>query len=90
MLAFFAMQDERRFRRRILARKGEIRFDGADGPTVISCLVRDLSAAGAQLLVSSVSEIPPEFKLKAEGMVSENCLVKWRAPGRLGVEFVSL
>ena len=68
-----------------MLKNGHIRFDGAR--SAISCVVRNMSPAGALILVSTVSGIPSEFKLDIEGQRSRDCFVKWRDNFKLGVEF---
>lgn len=68
-------------------RNGEVRYDEADGSTVVNCIVRDISADGAGLLVSTVSKFPSELTLTVDGIVDQDCWVKWQSAGVLGVEF---
>jgi hypothetical protein len=85
------MREKRRHRRRNLDRDGKITFEGADGATTIDCVVKDIFDSGARLIVYTVSEIPPEFKLTVDGFSDQDCLVKWskwRTTGELAVEFV--
>ena len=55
----------------------------------ITCVVRNLSAAGAMLEVESEAGIPDEFTLviKPE-YLKRTCRVIWRSAQRIGVHFV--
>lgn len=85
------MENNRKYRRRVLDRAGKIRFDhGADVATV-DCIVTDISATGARLMVYKVADIPSEFKLTVDGISDQECKVRWsnwRSSGELAVEFV--
>jgi hypothetical protein len=82
------MNERRRFLRQNRCKPGHIRFQRAGGPEVVGCLVKDESANGAQLLFASTSDIPSEFRLTTDGIDDQACMVKWRSPDALGVEFV--
>jgi hypothetical protein len=71
-------------RHRVL-KAGTIAF--ADGGC-ISCVVRNLSATGAALDVTSPVGIPDTFKLLVEqDHASYDCRVVWRTERRIGVTF---
>jgi hypothetical protein len=56
------------------------------GP-VLDCIVRNLSARGALLLVTSLA-VPSRFELVfSTSRARQTCRVVWRAPDRVGVEF---
>jgi hypothetical protein len=77
--------DERRHspRNRVL-KSGVIEFGGG----VISCIVRNLSPAGAALDVESPLGIPEHFHLIVESdHLGRRCHVKWRKEKRIGVVF---
>ncbi|MEA3025339.1 MAG: hypothetical protein QOF91_624 [Alphaproteobacteria bacterium] len=78
--------DERRndVRHRTL-KAGTISFNRDGG---ISCTVRNLSNAGANLEVASPVGIPDEFTLViATDHASRQCRVRWRTGNRIGVAF---
>ena len=54
----------------------------------LRCLVKDFSATGAQLMVSTVLGIPDAFTLETAAGNRRRVAVVWRAPARLGVRFV--
>jgi len=86
------VQEQRKHRRRALERAGKIRFDRGAGAAGIDCVVKDISATGARLLVCTAANIPAEFKLTVDGITDQDCLVRWsnwRSSGELAVEFVS-
>ena len=82
------MLERRRHRRRNLDRNGQICVLGANGGNTFDCVVKDISVSGAQLLVS-MAAIPASFKLGVEGLAGQDCLVRWKSAGAVGVEFVS-
>lgn len=70
-------------RRRIL-KAGRISF----GSAAITCVIRNLSATGAALDVTSPIGIPNEFILLIEMEHSKRaCGVVWRKENRIGVQF---
>ena len=50
-----------------------------------------MSQHGARLGFERVNELPDYFvlRLSADGRVARHCMVVWRAPEEVGVEFVS-
>jgi len=83
LLAYLDLMDEHRIspRHRVL-KAGTIEFGGG----AIDCIVRNLSAAGAALDVSSPVGIPKHFTLIADGSHTP-CHVVWRRGTRIGVTF---
>lgn len=77
------MNDEHRTaaRQRVLKR-GTIEFGGG----AIDCTVRNISATGAALDVTSPIGIPVRFNLVTEGN-RLSCRVVWRKEKRIGVAF---
>jgi hypothetical protein len=77
------MDDEQRIaaRQRVLKR-GTIEFGGG----AIDCTVRNISATGAALDVTSPIGIPARFTLVTEGNHLP-CRVVWRKEKRIGVAF---
>ena len=79
--------DERRIepRRRIL-KTGRLAFNHRQ--SVIECLVRNFSTAGACLEVVSQAGIPPTFDLEIDGEAAQrHCSVAWRSDNKIGVKF---
>ena len=63
----------------------------AEGQSIRQCIVVDVSAGGAKLMVRNIESLPSRFKLMwshAEN-TGFDCEVRWRDPGAVGVEFVS-
>jgi hypothetical protein len=61
-----------------------------DSPSVIDCVVRDVSAGGAQLLVASPIRIPDLFDLQINRTGARYpSKVAWRSKDRIGVTFLS-
>ena len=77
------MNDEHRIaaRQRVLKR-GTIEFDGG----AIDCTVRNISATGAALDVTSPIGIPVRFNLVTERNQLP-CRIVWRKEKRIGVTF---
>ena len=69
-----------------MLQRGEILFEGARKP--VSCMIRDISPAGAQLFVDPVRGIPSRFRLAVSGQRGLDCFVRWRGGAKLGVEFL--
>jgi hypothetical protein len=81
------MTDERRkTSRRKTLKGGTIVFN--NGWASFACTIRNASDSGARLHVESVLGIPSAFTLVfGDGSPSRECVVKWRNPSTLGVEF---
>ncbi len=80
------MEERRKSVRHRVLRRAHIRVSGAEA---MDCIVRDISAGGAQLFVGSVAGIPSEFRLEFEKNSIRDCFVRWRVPNTLGVVFLS-
>ena len=79
------MEHRDQARRRAL-KGGEIVFNREN--SVISCVMRDLSEAGARLAVGSTVGIPDHFTLILnDKSKSWECSVKWRSIDTIGVHF---
>jgi hypothetical protein len=77
--------DNRDTQRRRTLKSGRIVFNA--GRSTIDATVRNLSAKGAKLEVSSVVGIPDTFDLLLEGNTRQPCRVVWRTLKELGVAF---
>ena len=78
------MNDKRDTQRQNDMKAGTILFGGSG----IDCLVRNISAGGANLEVESKIGIPSSFDLALEAEHSNHhCLVVWRKARRIGVRF---
>ncbi len=80
-----ADSDNRQIQRRKTLKGARIVFNA--GRSTINTTVRNLSARGAKLEVSSVVGIPDTFDLMLEGNSRQPCRVVWRTLKELGVEF---
>jgi hypothetical protein len=81
-------EDERRLwpRTRVL-KKGRIVFN--QKRSVIDCTIRNLSPAGALLIVKSLIGIPDRFDLSVDSdAASHAASVIWKRDNQLGVKFV--
>jgi PAS domain-containing protein len=82
------VQDRRKVARSRTLREGKILLN--DRRSVIDCVVRNLSEAGACLQVASVVGIPPNFDLQIDHeAISRPCRMIWHAQNRIGIEFRS-
>jgi len=78
-------EERRRMPRQRTLKSARIVID-PQGP-VLDCIVRNLSARGALLLVSSLA-VPDRFELiLSTSRARQTCKVAWRAHDRVGVEF---
>ena len=78
------MAESRRAPRYNVVKAGTIAFGGRD----VKCVVRNLSATGAALEVSSHAGIPAKFTLVVPGdRLNLACRIMWRGSYRLGVKF---
>jgi hypothetical protein len=77
------MDQKRIAQRNRVLKAGTIEFNGGGG---IDCTLRDVSATGAALVVTSPVGIPERFTLVAEGS-RRTCRVVWRKEKRIGVTF---
>ncbi len=59
-----------------------------DGGQEVRCLIKDISAQGALLIVESVLGIPPRFDLRLGSGQARRAQVQWRGLSRVGVMFV--
>jgi hypothetical protein len=72
--------------RRTTLKGGKIVF--GHGRSVIDCTVRNLSARGAKLAVTSAIGIPDSFDLVLPNTLKQPCRVAWRKAKEIGVSFV--
>lgn len=80
------MSERRRCARHRVLKPGTIEFNRAGG---ISCLVRNLSAAGACVEIESPFGIPETFILAISGERDlHHCKVAWKGGKRMGIAFV--
>jgi hypothetical protein len=77
--------ENRQAQRRTTLKGARIVFNA--GRSTIDCTVRNLSAKGAKLQVSSVVGIPETFDLLLDGHSRQPCRVIWRTLKELGVAF---
>ncbi len=79
-------EEKRIIRRQRVLKGGKIIF--ADGNSVVDCVIRNLSAAGARLEVPTTVGLPQEFTL-VDSHSGRSYVVKvaWRRGETMGVEF---
>jgi hypothetical protein len=83
------MGEKRQGRRQPLAHADTIaHVDG--GKRIADCVVRDVSAGGARLLVKDPGSLPRSFLLliSQSGNVTRRCEVVWTRQNQVGVRFV--
>jgi hypothetical protein len=79
-------EEKRIIRRQRVLKGGKIIF--ADGNSVVDCVIRNLSAAGARLEVPTTVGFPQEFTLiDSHSGRSYIAKVAWRRGETMGVEF---
>jgi hypothetical protein len=84
------MSEKRQGRRQPLAHAATIaRLE--DSQHVADCMVRDVSAGGARLLVKDPGALPRSFLLliSQSGNVSRRCEVVWTRHNQVGVRFLA-
>ncbi|MCJ7996617.1 PilZ domain-containing protein [Rhizobium cremeum] len=59
------------------------------GYSTFDCMVRNLSAGGAKLVMETTVGVPDEFSLRFEDGSIRPCQAKWRNAKELGVAFVA-
>jgi hypothetical protein len=61
-----------------------------DGSDVVTCLIIDISAAGARLQVKNPDALPDSFTLLLShgGQLRRHCSIIWRSESAIGVEFI--
>jgi hypothetical protein len=59
------------------------------GGSGVDCTVRNISPAGALLLVVDAPSLPEQFDLRVDGD-SQHCIARWRRLDRIGVKFNSI
>lgn len=80
-----AMLERRKTPRQRILKAGTIAFNRAGG---ISCMIRNISDAGACLEVASPIGIPDEFTLLIEpDHIQRPCHVIWKKDKRIGIVF---
>jgi len=83
-LIFAVYEDRKTPRRRTLKAAKIVHYHGEP----IDCVVRDLSATGAGLVIESPIDIPPRFCLLFEGdKTTKQCRVVRRSGNKIGVAF---
>ena len=83
------MSDKRRNRRQPLSHVATIaRVE--NGERIGECIVRDMSAGGARLVVKEPVELPKSFVLlmSKSGNVLRRCQVVWSRQNHVGVSFL--
>jgi hypothetical protein len=79
--------DKRIIRRQRVLKTGKIIF--SDGNSVVDCVIRNLSVAGARLELSNTVSVPQEFTLlDAHAGRSYSAKVAWRRGETMGIEFI--
>jgi len=82
------MQERRHVQRTRALKAGKILLN--DRRSVIDCVVRNFSEAGACLQVASIVGVPPIFDLQIEGEAKPHaCEAVWHAQNRIGIVFHS-
>jgi PilZ domain len=78
------MQQDRTATRRRIFKAGQILF----GSSAVNCNVRDISATGARIVLTSPLWFPDSFVLAvpSDG-VSRPCHIVWRKDGQIGIAF---
>jgi hypothetical protein len=63
----------------------------SSGGSVMSCMVRNISAEGAAIEVDNPAFVPPRFRLvMANGSSVRECSIAWIQQKRIGVTFAAM
>lgn len=57
--------------------------------SAMDCMVRNLSAGGAKLVLTVPLSLPDDFELRFEDGKEHACAVRWRNAKEFGVEFLN-
>ncbi len=62
-----------------------------EGQSIRQCVVADVSAGGAKLIVRNIETLPSQFKLmwSDPNHMGSDCEVRWRDPAAVGVRFLA-
>jgi hypothetical protein len=83
-LIFAIYEDRKAYRRRTLKAAKIVPYRGE----TIDCIVRDLSATGACLVIESGIDIASRFCLLFESdKTTKHCQVIWRSGNKIGIAF---
>ena len=72
--------------RRTVIKGARIIFN--DGMSTLNCRVRDMTAGGARLDLSTQQLLPHEFELQVSGSLSRRCGLCWARGNSIGVRFL--
>jgi hypothetical protein len=83
-------QDKRKVKRLMVHYSAWVLLDSGRPP--VGCVIRDMSDAGARLMITSpINFLPRKFSLwlDKDGKVQRECDVVWMRPPHLGVSFAA-
>ncbi len=61
---------------------------GDFSPTILDCLVIEMSAEGARVETSVMVQVPNALTLILSGEVGRPCVRRWAAGNQIGLEFL--
>jgi hypothetical protein len=79
--------NRRRDMRRTVIKGAQIIFNGRK--STLNCRVRDLTADGARLDLSTQQLLPHEFELQLAGDPARRCSLRWARGTMVGVRFLA-
>jgi hypothetical protein len=78
---------ERRKYARFLALKNVKLIVG--NSSIINCVVRNLTSAGARLIISNAANLPEKLAITFDrGQTARQCRIVWRTMNEMGVSFI--
>ena len=80
------MDDKRRTQRMRRLKDGCIYFNGKK--SMMNCVVRDVSATGARVILAEPYLIPAEFELVIKGSPARAARKVWVKHNEIGIEFI--
>lgn len=82
-----AMDEKRKLPRMRRLKEGHIYFN--DKKSVMNCIVRDASEAGARVTVGEPYLLPAEFEFVMNGIPARRARKVWVKQNEIGIEFLS-
>jgi hypothetical protein len=82
-------KDQRKNQRKPFERRAWIETN--DRISIAECILGNLSATGAKLIVKDEIDLPVNFilRLSSDGRVARKCRLAWHSGNEIGVEFVA-
>jgi hypothetical protein len=80
-------KDRRRYKRSRTIKTGHLVF-GDVSPTVLDCMVIDISDEGARVETSIMMQVPDLLTLVLNDEIQHRCIKRWATGDQIGLEFL--